>query len=151
MVFSETTPFLYAPSNSISLGEENEWLVYVVTHILTKQSDVAPLALILSINHHLTVVTSVPNPCVVARPLIFQVYSRRCTGFASAWSPYPSENVDFPIALCKGTHTFKFRYSIANFVSYDRLSSTSRSLIAFLDSIFVPKIVKGGFEPSRIF
>jgi len=83
---------------------------------------------------------------VVSRPPIVQVYSRRRetddTCHAPVRSHDPSENLDLPIALRKGTHTCKSTYSIANFVSYDRLSSTSRYLIASLDSIFVPKTLK---------
>ncbi|OIT31558.1 hypothetical protein A4A49_65736, partial [Nicotiana attenuata] len=56
--------------------------------------------------------------------------------------PDPPDNLDLPIALRKGTRTCKSTYSVANFVSYDHLSSTSRSMIASLDSISVPKIVK---------
>lgn len=40
-----------------------------------------------------------------------------------------SSDLDLPIDLRKGTRTFKSTYSIANFVSYDGLSSTSTSLI----------------------
>ncbi|XP_015161249.1 uncharacterized protein [Solanum tuberosum] len=85
VVFSETTPFFYAPPTSISQGEEVD----------------APVR-----------------------------------------SPDPSKKLDLPIALHKGARTCKSTYSIANFVSYDHLSSTSRSLIASLDSISIPKTVK---------
>ncbi|OIT33849.1 putative mitochondrial protein, partial [Nicotiana attenuata] len=53
----------------------------------------------------------------------------------------PPNNLDLPISLRKGTRTCKSTYSVANFVSYDHLSSTSRSMIASLDSISVPKTV----------
>ena len=53
-----------------------------------------------------------------------------------------SENLDLLIAFRKGTRTCKSTYPIANFVSYDHLSSASRSLIVSLGSFFVPKIVK---------
>ncbi|OIT33895.1 hypothetical protein A4A49_63580, partial [Nicotiana attenuata] len=56
--------------------------------------------------------------------------------------PDPPDNLDLLIALRKGTRTCKSTYSVANFVSYDHLSSTSRSTIASLDSISVPKTVK---------
>nr|XP_016463323.1 PREDICTED: uncharacterized protein LOC107786370 [Nicotiana tabacum] len=39
VVFSETTPFFYAPPISTSQGEEDEWLVYQVNRTLTEQSD----------------------------------------------------------------------------------------------------------------
>lgn len=39
VIFSETTPFFYNPPSSISLGEEDEWLVYQVTHV-EQSSDV---------------------------------------------------------------------------------------------------------------
>ncbi|OIT32925.1 hypothetical protein A4A49_66188, partial [Nicotiana attenuata] len=56
--------------------------------------------------------------------------------------PNPIEKLDLPISLCKGIRTCKSTYSIASFVSYDHLFSTSRSMIAFLDSISVPKTMK---------
>lgn len=61
----------------------------------------------------------------------------------------PSKNVDLPIALCKGTRTCKSTYSIASFVSYDHLSSVSRSLIVSLDSFSVPKTVKEALHHPR--
>jgi len=57
-------------------------------------------------------------------------------------SPNPSDDLDLPIALHKGKMTCHSKYSIANFVSYDLLSSTSRPLVASLDFIFVPKTMK---------
>ncbi|OIT02030.1 putative mitochondrial protein, partial [Nicotiana attenuata] len=79
------------------------------------------------------------------------VYSRRretnytCPAPVPASSdpplPDPPDNLDLPIALCKGTRTCKSTYSVANFVSYDHLSSTSRSMITSPDSS-VPKKVK---------
>ncbi|OIT31929.1 putative mitochondrial protein, partial [Nicotiana attenuata] len=54
----------------------------------------------------------------------------------------PPYNLDLPIALRKGIRTSKSTYSVANFVSYDHLSSTFRSMIASLDSSSVPKTVK---------
>ncbi|OIT38264.1 putative mitochondrial protein, partial [Nicotiana attenuata] len=56
--------------------------------------------------------------------------------------PDPPEDLDLPISLRKGTRTCKSTYSIANFVSYDHLSPASRSLVASLDSIYIPKMVK---------
>ncbi|OIT34667.1 putative mitochondrial protein, partial [Nicotiana attenuata] len=56
--------------------------------------------------------------------------------------PDPPEDLDLPIALRKGTRTCKSTYSISNFISYDHLSPASRSLIASLDSISIPKTVK---------
>ena len=46
---------------------------------------------------------------------------------------------DIPIALRKGKHTCT--YPIASFVSYDKLSVSSRSFVATLDSVFIPKVV----------
>ncbi|PHU11502.1 Phosphoinositide phosphatase SAC3 [Capsicum chinense] len=54
----------------------------------------------------------------------------------------PPENLELPIALRKDTQTCKSTYPIANFVSYDRLSSAARSLIVSRNSISVPKTVK---------
>lgn len=77
---------------------------------------------------------------------IAQVYLRKRetndTCHKPARSLDPSENLNLPIALWKGTDTCKSTYLILSFVSYDRLSFTSRSLISSLDSIFIPKRVK---------
>ncbi|OIT23525.1 hypothetical protein A4A49_64619, partial [Nicotiana attenuata] len=153
VVFSEMTPFFYAPPISTGQGEDDEWLVYQVTRTLTEQSNnVVPPSPSSSIQNQSIILPSEPGPSTVERPPIFQVYSRRketddtCRAPpSSSLDPPPpdlSENLDLPIALRKGTRTCKSTYSIANFVSYDRLSSTSRSLIASLDSISVPKKVK---------
>lgn len=65
-------------------------------------------------------------------------------------SPFdPSKDLDLPIALCKGSHTCRFTYSVANFVSYDLLSHGSWSLVTYVDYIFVPKTVKET-ESSRL-
>ncbi|RVW33229.1 Retrovirus-related Pol polyprotein from transposon RE1 [Vitis vinifera] len=53
----------------------------------------------------------------------------------------PSSDLDLPISLRKGKRHCKSIYSIANFVSYDHLSSSSSVLVASIDSISVPKTV----------
>lgn len=63
--------------------------------------------------------------------------------------PDTLENIDRPITFRKGTCTCKSTYSITNFVSYNRLPSTSRSLIASIDSIIVPKAVKEALSHYR--
>ncbi|OIT35464.1 hypothetical protein A4A49_60424, partial [Nicotiana attenuata] len=166
VVFLETTPFFYAPPISTSQGEEDEWLVYQVTRTLTEQSDDTLRSPSSSIEHQSTIMPSVPAPArppihqstimpsvpAPARPPIVQVYSRRRETNATCPAPVPAssdsslpdppDNLDLPIALRKGTRTCKSTYSVANFVSYDHLSSTSRSMIASLDSISVTKTVK---------
>lgn len=52
------------------------------------------------------------------------------------------EDLDLPIALHKGTRSCTSIYSVDNFMSYGHFSPTSRSLIASLDSIYVPKTMK---------
>ncbi|OIT32586.1 hypothetical protein A4A49_59450, partial [Nicotiana attenuata] len=160
VVYSETTPLFYSPPIPTSQEDEDEWLVYQVTHALTKRSDdVFPPSPDSSIEHQFTTVPSTPDlyvleptPSGLESPPIFQVYSRRgetssntCPApISSSSDPPPDdlpENLDLPIALHKGIRTCKSTYAIANNVSYDCLSATSSSLIASLDSIFVPKIV----------
>ena len=53
----------------------------------------------------------------------------------------PSSDLDLPISLRKGKRQCKSTYSIANFVSYDHLSSSSSVLIASIDSISAPKTI----------
>lgn len=101
-----------------------------------------------------TIVQSIPTPSAVVRPLVVQVYSRKretndtCpTTIHMPWDL--TENHDLPIALRKGTHSCKSTYSIANYVSYDGLYSTSGSMIASLDSVYVPKIAKETLNHPR--
>ena len=58
----------------------------------------------------------------------------------------PSSDLDLPISLQKGKRQCKSTYSIANFVSYDHLSSSSSVLVAFIDSISVPKTIIEGLN-----
>ncbi|OIT27669.1 hypothetical protein A4A49_33936 [Nicotiana attenuata] len=161
VVYLETTTFFYAPPVPTSQEDEDEWLVYQVTRGLTKQSDdVVPLSHDSFIEHQLTIVPSVPDPSVLepapsalARLPIIQVYSRRQETSSNTYPASVSsssdpplddlpENLELPIALRKGIRTCKSTYPIANYVFYDHLSDVSSSLIAFLDSIFVPETVK---------
>lgn len=103
------------------------------------------------IEHQLTIGPTTSTP---ARPPIVQVYARSreiddtCSALvpllSNLSSPDSSKNLDLPIALRKGKRTCQSTYSIANFVSYDRLSSMLRSLVASL----IPKNSEGSFEPS---
>ncbi|KAL6325861.1 hypothetical protein AAG906_031094 [Vitis piasezkii] len=52
-----------------------------------------------------------------------------------------SNDLDLPISLRKGKQQCKSTYSIANFVSYDHLSSSSSVFLASIDSISEPKTV----------
>jgi len=161
VVFSETTPFFYAPPSSTIHGEKDEWLVYQVTHDFTKQlDDIVPATFGPSMEHQTIIVPSTtPDLSVFARSPITQVYSRRQETNDACPAPTPSsldltllvplENLDLPISLRKGTRTCKSTYSIANFVSYDRLSYTPRSLISSLDSISVPKTVNEALNHPR--
>jgi len=152
MVFSETIPFFYVPPNSTSLKEEDKWLAYQVTRVVTEQSaDIVPLSPCSFIEHQSTIVPSQPTQSVPARPPIVQVYSRRqeindtypTSTPSSDRSPFdPLESLDLPIALRKGTRQCKSAYFIANFVSYDHLSLASSCLVGSLDSVTIPKTVK---------
>lgn len=99
---------------------------------MTKQSDDVALPSPTSIEQESTIVPST-SP---VRPLIVHVYSRRRETEDTCLSPITSSpDLELPIALRKGTRTCKSTYSIANFVSSDRLSSTSRSLIVSLGNV----------------
>ncbi|RVW84739.1 Retrovirus-related Pol polyprotein from transposon RE1 [Vitis vinifera] len=143
VVFLEDTSFFSSPTSSTSEEEDEEWLVYrvvnsrpTVGHSSVVDSD-ASLA-------HLGPVVNIPPAPV--KPPIVQVYSRRpltpdtCPAPAPSSSD-PSSDLDLPISLRKGKRHCKSIYSIANFVSYDHLSSSSSVLVASIDSISVPKTV----------
>ncbi|RVW27977.1 Retrovirus-related Pol polyprotein from transposon TNT 1-94 [Vitis vinifera] len=93
---------------------------------------------------HLGPVVNIPP--APDKPPIVQVYSQRpvttdtCPAPAPSSSD-PSSDLDLPISLRKGKRHCKSIYSIANFVSYDHLSSSSSVLVASIDSISVPKTV----------
>ncbi|KAK2998527.1 hypothetical protein RJ639_023483 [Escallonia herrerae] len=90
------------------------------------------------------ILTSTP-----VKPPIVQVYSRRqehhdtCPKPASSSSDPPPTDLDLPIGLRKGKrHCTLPKYLIANFISYDHLSSSSSSFIVYLNSVSIPKTVK---------
>ncbi|RVX08747.1 Retrovirus-related Pol polyprotein from transposon RE1 [Vitis vinifera] len=140
--FSEDTSFFSSPTSSAS-AEDEEWLVYQVVNskptvgqssVVDSDASLAPSGPVVHI------------PPAPAKPPIVQVYSRRpvttdtCPAPAPSSSD-PSSDLDLPISLRKGKRHCKSIYSIANFVSYDHLSSSSNVLVASIDSISVPKTV----------
>ncbi|RVW56301.1 Retrovirus-related Pol polyprotein from transposon TNT 1-94 [Vitis vinifera] len=142
VVFSEDTSFFSSPTSSAS-EEDEEWLVYQVVNsrptvgqssVVDSDASLAPSGPVVHI------------PPAPAKPPIVQVYSRRpvttdtCPAPAPSSSD-PSSDLDLPISLRKGKRHCKSIYSIANFVSYDHLSSSSGVLVASIDSISVPKTV----------
>ena len=59
-----------------------------------------------------------------------------------------TSDLDLPISIRKGKRQCKSAYSIANFVSYDHLSSSSSVFITSLNSIPIPKTVKEALSHS---
>ncbi|RVW24990.1 Retrovirus-related Pol polyprotein from transposon TNT 1-94 [Vitis vinifera] len=142
VVFSEDTSFFSSPTSSAS-EEDEEWLVYQVVNSRPTVGQSSVVDSDASLAHSGPVVNIPPAP---AKPPIVQVYSRRpvttdtCPAPAPSSSD-PSSDLDLPISLRKGKRHCKSIYSIANFVSYDHLSSSSSVLVASIDSISVPKTV----------
>ncbi|RVW51817.1 Retrovirus-related Pol polyprotein from transposon TNT 1-94 [Vitis vinifera] len=142
VVFSEDTSFFSSPISSAS-EEDEEWLVYQVINSRPTVGQSSVVDSDASLAHSGPVVNIPPAP---AKPPIVQVYSRRpvttdtCPAPAPSSSD-PSSDLDLPISLRKGKRHCKSIYSIANFVSYDHLSSSSSVLVASIDSISVPKTV----------
>ena len=143
VVFSEDTSFFSSPTSSAS-EEDEEWLVYQVVNsrptvgqssVVDSDASLAPSGPVVHI------------PPAPAKPPIVQVYSRRpvttdtCPAPAPSSSD-PSSDLDLPISLRKGKRHCKSIYSIANFVSYDHLSSSSSVFVASIDSISSPKTIK---------
>ncbi|KAM7509738.1 hypothetical protein LguiB_008613 [Lonicera macranthoides] len=119
VTFIEETPY-FPSSTPSSQGEDDDLLVYTITFP-------EPVA----------------EPAPV-KPPIHQVYSRRrpadsCPPPASSSSSDSVPSNDLPIALRKGKR--QCTYPVSSCVSYDHLSHSSYSFIAFLDSISVPKTV----------
>ena len=82
---------------------------------------------------------------VAVKPPITQVYAQHQNPLASsptlaASSSYPVQNDDISISLRKGKR--QCAHLISFFVSYNHLSSSSCSFIAFLDSISLPNTVR---------
>ncbi|KAJ9678037.1 hypothetical protein PVL29_022810 [Vitis rotundifolia] len=143
VVFSENTSFFSSPTSSASKEEDEEWLVYQVVNSrpIVGQSSMVDCDASLT---HLGTVVDVPTAPV--KPPIVQVYSRRpvTTDTCPAPTPSssdPSSDLDLPISLRKGKRHCKSTYSIANFVSYDHLSSSSSVFVASIDFISVPKTI----------
>ncbi|RVX07744.1 Retrovirus-related Pol polyprotein from transposon RE1 [Vitis vinifera] len=142
VVFSKDTSFFSSPTSSAS-EEDEEWLVYQVVNSRPTVGQSSVVDSDASLAHSSPVVNIPPAP---AKPPIVQVYSRRpvttdtCPAPAPSSSD-PSSDLDLPISLRKGKRHCKSIYSIANFVSYDHLSSSSSVLVASIDSISVPKTV----------
>ena len=93
---------------------------------------------------HLGTVVDVPTAPV--KPPIVQVYPQCPVTIDTCPAPAPSSSdpscdLDLPISLRKSKRHCKSTYSIANFVSYDHLSSSSSVFVASIDSISAPKTV----------
>ncbi|EOX99943.1 Cysteine-rich RLK (RECEPTOR-like protein kinase) 8 [Theobroma cacao] len=111
-------------------GEEDDLLVYTVTHSVSTTDILAP-------------------DLAPAQPPIVHVYSRRPEAQTTCplLVPSPSDPVSsdhgpslhLPIALRKSKR--HCTYPISSFVSYDHLSSSSSSFVASLNSILIPKTV----------
>ena len=119
VTFFETTSFSLS-SHVTSQREDDDLLVY-------------------------TIASPTPTPApVLIKPPITQIYSRRQNPPASsptlaASSSDPIQNNNLPIALRRGKR--HCAHLISSFVSYNRLSSSSWSFIAFLDFISLPNTV----------
>ncbi|RVX01807.1 Retrovirus-related Pol polyprotein from transposon TNT 1-94 [Vitis vinifera] len=143
VVFSKDTSFFSSPISFASEEEDEEWLVYQVVNSrpTVGQSSVVDFDVSLA---HLGTVVDVPPTLV--KPPIVQVYSRHpvttdtCPAPAPSSSD-PSSDLDLPISLPKSKRHCKSTYSIANFVSYDHLSSSSSVLVASIDSILALKTI----------
>lgn len=103
VVFSEATPFFYAPPISTSQVKEDEWLVYQITHAKTKQldDDVLPSTSSFIENESTimpsTIMPSEPVSSVPIRPPIVQVYSRRQGNDDTCPTSTPSPSVPPPL------------------------------------------------------
>ena len=142
-MFSEDTSFFSSPTSSASEEEDEEWLVYQVANSRPTVGQSSIVDSDASLAHLGTVVDVPPTPI---KPPIIQVYSRHLMTTDTCLAPAPSSSdpssdLDLPISLRKGKRHCKSIYSIANFVSYDHLSSSSSVLVASIDSISVPKTV----------
>nr|XP_016492553.1 PREDICTED: uncharacterized protein LOC107812042 [Nicotiana tabacum] len=141
VVFSETTPFFYAPPISTSQGEEDEWLVYQATRTLTEQLDDTLRSPSSSIEHQSTIMPSVPAP---ARPPIVQVYSRRRETNDTCPAPVPasfdsslldpSDNLDLPIALLKGGSVYGATTRFCCLGEYGKVCHLKKSLYGLKQS-----------------
>src|SRR5262249_55073732 len=123
-------------------GEDDDWLIYQITSNIGEP----------------TINNQVPRDCeqpadntqsALDRLPIVQVYSRRqviddtCPAPKTLSSSNPPQNdLDLPISRRKGKRQCQSIYFIANFILYDHLSPLSSSLVASLDSVSIPKIVK---------
>ncbi|KAK3005987.1 hypothetical protein RJ639_016554 [Escallonia herrerae] len=170
VVFSKHSPFFFSKSNSSSKGEDDDRMMYEIFPLIPiepaifedrtledglsvpvepsnaadgARSGVAQLEDVDCLGEQ-AIVPSAPE-----KPPIVQVYSRRrehhdtCLAQASSSCDPPPNDLGLPIGFRKGKrHCTLPKYPIANFISYDHLSSSSSSLIVSLDSVSIPKTVK---------
>lgn len=77
VVFVETSQFFFAPPISTSQEDEDEWLVYHVTHASTENNDVVPLSPSSSIEQQWTITPLEPPLTMSSSLTIVQFYSRK--------------------------------------------------------------------------
>lgn len=150
------------PLPFLQVKGRNEWLVYLVTHVEIEQSgDVILPSPSYSFEHqslcclkHRQLFKFIRR----VKRLMIHVLIRRAKRLmihvlhqflCPLSSDPPLENLDLPVVLCKVALTCNSIHSIANFVSCGPLSSMSRSLIASLYSISIPKTVKESLNYPR--
>ncbi|GKA33762.1 retrovirus-related pol polyprotein from transposon TNT 1-94 [Tanacetum coccineum] len=143
VTFHEDLP--YFPVTTYRHQEENDdMLVYVSPTLVEtpKQSaelDGPPLKLK---DAHIDAPNDVSNGVPISAPN--EAYGKSnapsdAPSGSNSPPPSPAPEINLPNALRKGKRTC--RYPVSTFVSYDRLSTSSRAFVANLDSILVPKTV----------
>ncbi|KAJ9565708.1 hypothetical protein OSB04_001674 [Centaurea solstitialis] len=144
VTFHENAPF-FPVSTSCSLGDSDDLLIYVTPLPESPSpSDSTPSqepskTPIVHVYNRRQRTTSDPEPI----PSSSSSTDLPTGDPLASNSPPPSDihdpDLDVPIALRKGKRSCT--YPISSVVSYDKLSSRSRSLISTLDSISIPKTV----------
>ena len=96
----------------------------------------------------------------VTQPQPLQVYThpRIDTGPSADSSPMAPSSmtsvlpslIDLPIAIWKGTRSFRNPHLIYNFPTYHRLSSPYFAFVSTLSSVYVPETMHEALSPSNL-
>ena len=138
----------YFVSANVTFFEKS---MFPITHL--PSFDVISLPLIYLVLD-ISLVPSVTQP----QPLQVYTHPRIDTGPSADSSPMAPSSmtsvlpslIDLPIAIWKGTRSFRNPYLIYNFLTYHRLSSPYFAFVSTLSSVYVPETMHEALSPSNL-
>ncbi len=158
VAFSEQVPFFSSPlipSRQDDDHDDDNWLIYSIPSVGVSEQPSYDNTIDQATSSG-TLTQALDKSVLVQHPDLFSMSDPPTQGetLVDACPPSdtsvsaPSNDLDLHISIRKGKRQCKSVYSIANFVSYDGLSTSTRALISSLDSVTVPKNVKEALSHS---